>query len=39
MELNSSLQWIVVYFRTVTNFYNRKCSVGEGEKQLGVLDD
>lgn len=39
MELNSSGHWILIYLETVTKFCNRTCSVGEGRKQLGVLND
>lgn len=39
MELNSSGHWILIYLGTVTKFYSRSCSVGEGRKQLGVLND
>lgn len=39
MEFNSSVQWIVIYLGTFTNFYSRRYSVGEGGKQLVVFDD
>lgn len=36
MELNSSVQWIVIYLGTVTNFCSKRCSVSEG-KTIGCI--